>query len=382
MEKTRRTNIRATPVNMYYDMKKILLVAPVEGNGGIQSWTRKYIKTFTDDQYKLVHVGVSKNRSLSKSQSTIGRVIDGLKDLFDVRRSVIKAISENEFALMHTTTSGSFWTVRDYILNRICHKHGIKTIMHCRYGCIPEDYNSRSFWGWLLRKTMHEFDQVWVLDSRSESALKTDPIMKDKVFLTPNSIEVPTTCDLSPKKYNKIAFVGNLVPTKGLYELVEAVTRLKTDVELLIAGPGREDVIERIRAISGNKIDNQIKILGKLPNEKAVDLINSVDMIALPTYYSSEAFPISILEAMSRGKIVISCPRAAIKDMLTAVDGTPCGMLVRERSVDDIADAILWCQNHMKEADDMCEKAYEKAYTCYRTDVVYDLYRSLYRRLI
>ena len=69
-------------------------------------------------------------------------------------------------------------------------------------------------------------------------------------------------------------------------------------------------------------------------------------MIALPTYYPSEAFPISILEAMSRGKMVISCPRAAIKDMLTAVDGKPCGILVREKSVDDIVDAIKWCQEN------------------------------------
>jgi len=104
-------------------------------------------------------------------------------------------------------------------------------------------------------------------------------------------------------------------------------------------------------------------------------------MIALPTYFPSEAFPISIIEAMSRGKMVISCPRAAIKDMLTAVDGTPCGILVREKSVDDIVDAIKWCQENTEEADKMCKKAYEKVYTCYRTEVIYKLYKSLYNKL-
>ncbi len=362
-------------------MKNILFVAPIEGNGGIQSWTKKYIKTFRDKEYKLVHVGVSKNRSLSKKQSKISRSIDGLKDLFVVRKDVINAISENKFTFMHTTTSGNLGTLRDYVLNRICHKHGIKTIMHCRYGCIPEDFVKKGFWGRLLRKTMHEYDQVWVLDTRSETALKKDPLMTNKVYLTPNSIEVPSECDLSPKTYNKIAFVGNLIPTKGLFELVEAVAKVKSNIELYIAGPGTDVVIEKIKNLAGDKLNKNIKILGKLPNDKAVELINSVDMIALPTYFPSEAFPISIIEAMSRGKMVISCPRAAIKDMLTSVDGTPCGILVREKSVDDIVDAIKWCQENTEEADKMCKKAYEKVYTCYRTEVIYKLYKSLYNKL-
>ena len=363
-------------------MKNVLLVAPIEGNGGIQSWTRKYVKTFKDKDFRLIHVGVSKNRSLSKKQSKLSRTIDGLKDLFDVRKAVINAISKSEFSFMHTTTSGSLGTLRDFVLNRICHKHGIKTIMHCRYGCIPEDFNSKGFWGWLLRKTMREFDNVWVLDTRSEKALNEDTKMRGKVFLTPNSIEVPEKCDFTPKEYKRIAFVGNLIPTKGLYELVNAVVKYEGSIELLIVGPGKDDIVKNVEHIAGDKLNKEIKILGKLPNDEAVDLIKTVDIIALPTYYPSEAFPISILEAMSRGKLVISCPRAAISDMLTALDGSRCGVLVREKSSDDIVDAIRWCQENRTEADLLCKKAYEKVYTSYRMEVIYDLYRSLYRNLL
>ena len=85
--------------------------------------------------------------------------------------------------------------------------------------------------------------------------------------------------------------------------------------------------------------------------------MHSVDILALPTYYASEAFPISILEAMSLTKMVISCPRAAIKDMLTDLDGNPCGMLVEPKSTDAIINAINWCQTHRKEADLMCQKS-------------------------
>ena len=85
---------------------------------------------------------------------------------------------------------------------------------------------------------------------------------------------------------------------------------------------------------------------------------------------------------MSLGKLVISTPRAAIKDMLTAQDGSECGILVREHSVDDIAKAIKWCYDNPLKADELCKKAYDKVYNAYRMEVVYDLYDSIYPKML
>ena len=119
-----------------------------------------------------------------------------------------------------------------------------------------------------------------------------------------------------------------------------------------------------------------------MPNPEAVRFMREIDIIALPTYYPSEAFPISILEAMSLTKMVISCPRAAVQDMLTGIDGDPCGILVEPKSVDAIVDAINWCQAHKEEADKMCQDAYKKVQTCYRKDIVYELYKTHYKELM
>lgn len=340
------------------------------------------LDSFSNEEYALVHLNVSQRRSTAKNSSRLRRVIDGFLDLVSVCKRTLRIIHEHSFVLMHTTTSGNIGTLRDYMLVRICHKNKIKCIMHCRYGCITEDFSAKGFWGDLLRKTMHKYDNVWVLDKRSEKALNEDPLMRGKVFLTPNSIEVPDECDLSPKEYNKIAFVGNLIPSKGLFELIHAVADFDLKASLIIAGPGGADIVKKMENISGDKWNSQIKYVGKLKNEDAVRLIKTVDFIVLASYYPSEAFPISIIEAMSNGKLVIATRRAAIPDMLTDIDGKPCGCLVREKSIEDIVNAIRWCQEHSMEADKMCEKAYEKVKACYRTDVVYELYRSLYNRLI
>lgn len=363
-------------------MKHILFLAPIEGNGGIVSWARNYLSNYCSDEFFLINVGMSERRSKKKDAGTISRMIDGILDMYSTYKNVKQVISKNDIAILHATTSGSLGTLRDYFIGRLCKRIGVKTIMHCHYGCISDDYNKKTILGWLLRRTLRLYNQVWVLDSRSADFLKKNVDNNTEIHITPNFIKVPKECDLIPKSYKKIAFVGNLIPSKGLFETVHAVASMDNDTELFIAGPGSDEVINRIREIAGNKLDKHIHLLGSLPNDKAVELINSVDIISLPSYYQWEAFPISILEAMSRGKIVISTNRAAIPDMLTGVDGSKCGMLVEEKSVDDVRKAIIWCQEHSEEADKICQKAYEKVSTCYSPDVIFQKYTELYKLLL
>lgn len=361
-------------------MKKVLLVAPGNGNGGIRSWTIKFLKTFTDTDFEIVFEGSFSYRKSKNFESTFYRIVDGIRDLSSLYFRVRKRLLTKEVAIMHTTTSGSFGTIRDYVLMKLCHQHDVKCIMHCRYGCIKDDYERSSFLGYLLRKTFSEYDQIWVLDSHSGSFLKSVNELKDKVYVTPNSIEVTPIEEIPSKSYKTIGFIGNLVPTKGLFELVEAAKRLEGKVSLTIVGPGSGEVVNRIKEIAGTLYGESILYLGRLDNKDALPVMKGLDILALPTYYPSEGFPISILEAMSLGKMVISCDRAAIYDMLTARDGTPCGLIVKEKSVEAIVDAIKWCQNNIEDADNICRKAYDKVLNCYDTNVVYNLYRGLYRK--
>ena len=363
-------------------MKTILFIHPLCGNGGIKSWAEKFKNGFFGNEYQLIPINISKRRSTLGHEEGLMRFFDGMLDMMAVIKDVKKELKSHHIDLMHITTSGNVGTFRDFVLVKICHKYNVPCILHCHYGCISKDFIAKGFWGRLLKKTLHLYDEIWVLDKKSETTLKSDLMLINKVFITPNSIEVPGSCDLTPKAYRKIAFVGNLIPEKGLLELVHAVADYKLEVELIIAGPGKEEVIDDIKQIAKDKFEDKIKYVGKLPNSEAIELIKSVDMIALPSYFESEAFPISIIEAMSYGKFVISTPRAAIPDMLTDMNGNQCGYLVREKSVEDIVNAIRWCQDNPKEADARCTKAFEKVTLCYKTEVVYKLYSELYNKLV
>ena len=360
------------------NMIKVIGLFPLTGNGGIASWTKKFKETFPDEEFQFTFVDVSANIDIWITNS-ITRYLIGLYGLMKVLWRVRITIAMNHYDILHTTTSGNIGHLRDYFVAKMCHRHGIKCIMHCRYGCIPDDITRADFVGKIMRKAMNEFDQIWVLDNKSFKALNSIESLKGKVFLTPNSIDVIEVLDDTPKSYSTIAFCGNVYPTKGVLELVKGA--IQTDVTLHIIGPASEEMLDRIKDIAGNEVGHKVIIHGRLPNKDAVESLKNVDMMALPTYYKNEAFPISIIEAMSLTKMVISCDRAAIPDMLTALDGSRCGLLVEPKSSDAIKNAIEWCQSHKEEADEMCMKAYQKVVSCYRKEIVYDLYRNQYRTL-
>lgn len=362
-------------------MKKVLFFAPKFGNGGIVSWATKFVATFPKDEFDIILVS-SNYKSKNMSANLIMRVLVGIKELFVCISQLIKVLKTTDIDILHTTTSGKIGSFRDCVVGLVCRHYGVKSILHCHYGCIPQILDSNSLIKKILLHSLKYYNQIWVLDENTFNRLSVIESRTWEVCLTPNSIVVPPIESIAPKLYKEFAFIANVLPTKGIFELLEAFKSGPDGTYLHIIGPSSADVKQRMASISGLLWGDKIKYHGKLSNDEVIQFMSNIDVLVLPTYFEGEAFPISILEAMSQGKLVISTPRAAISDMLTAVDGSQCGILVKEKDVQSLTDAIFFCVNNTSKADEMCRKAYEKVYTAYRTEVVYETYKTLYRKLI
>lgn len=362
------------------EKKNVILLTPITGNGGIASWSRKYLKQFKSEWFNLIPVNRAAPQSAAFHNSKFERIVVGIRELFVVLALLRKTTSSSEVAVIHATTSGSLGTIRDFLVTFRRYKARSKTILQARYGCIPEDIN-RVFYGRFLLWTMSRYDELWVLDSRTEKCLKSYKRLNSKVYLVPNCINVNPSLNIGSKQYRHYAFIANLIPEKGLFELVSAFLMRTDDAILSIVGKGNSEVEHQLKEMIKTKDNENIFLMGQMTNEKAVEFMNGVDAVILPTYMPQEAFPISILEAMSLGKLVITTKRAALADMLTLGDGTPCGIFVGERSVEDISEAIDYCRKHPAEADELCKKAYKKVCGAYSTKTVYRLYENHYARL-
>lgn len=123
-----------------------------------------------------------------------------------------------------------------------------------------------------------------------------------------------------------IGYVGRIVKSKGVLDLVHAFVEIRKDkdCQLLLVGPwdfnerADDAIIEDIRRITcENRLEQDISLLGH--REDIVELLSIMDIFVLPSY--REGMPVSLLEAMAMEKAVIGTNIRGIREEITAESG-------------------------------------------------------------
>lgn len=111
-------------------------------------------------------------------------------------------------------------------------------------------------------------------------------------------------------------FLGNAIPRKGVLDLVN-VWRMVCDkvpnAKLAIMGTGRKRDIEKLgREFATKKLDNNVRLLGYLPEREKFATLKSSSVFLFPSY--EEGWGIAVCEAMACGLPVIAYDLPAYKD--------------------------------------------------------------------
>ena len=183
----------------------------------------------------------------------------------------------------------------------------------------------------------------------------------------------------------RLLSVGRLVEKKGFeyaIQAVGAVSENHPDIEYKIAGDGPlqkdlQELIDRLR------IDDKVKLLGALPQEKIVDLIGIAHLFLAPSAHSSdgdqEGIPVVLMEAMSRGLPVISTYHAGIPELIK--DGIS-GLLVPERDTKVLTEKLEYLIEHPELWPGMAAAAKEHIHTHHSIDALSDTLAQLFERLL
>jgi len=138
----------------------------------------------------------------------------------------------------------------------------------------------------------------------------------------------------------KIIFVGNLIKSKGIYDLLNAFAKLckmitKYQLNLLYIGDGPEKkaLFDRAKAL---KIDQLVILLGARDHGEISRLINEADIVVLPSY--KEGMAQVVIEACACGKPVVASKVGGIPEI---VDNYVNGILVSPDSVREIVNALM-----------------------------------------
>lgn len=163
----------------------------------------------------------------------------------------------------------------------------------------------------------------WAFSKADTVATKSKALAKKVHALAPkaNAITIYNGVDFdkftpAPKTRTakiKLLFIGNLIKTKGVFELLDAASQLQREdfqFELNILGKGPE--IQNLSSlIEERNLKEQVKLIGSVAHSELNGWLKNTDALVLPSY--REGVPNVIMESLATGTPVIA----------TAVGGIP-----------------------------------------------------------
>lgn len=175
-------------------------------------------------------------------------------------------------------------------------------------------------------------------------------------FLNPNSIFVLNNfaedylhLENTAKQTNtlNICYLSNLMEEKGILYLLDALKTLEEQnisYKAKIAG----NIDETLKEVILNKI-RALKFttyLGVIYGEEKKELLNWSTVFVLPTFYKMEGQPISILEALATGNVIVATDHSGIPDIIVDKKN---GFLIQQKSVQSILKSLYYLSENKLE---------------------------------
>lgn len=317
-------------------MKKILLLGPILPpiHGQSLAFTR-FIEEIDDKKKIIININ-------NDSKSMLGKVLITFKTLSII---FIKSLF-TKYDLVYFTCSRSFLgSLKDLLLINLASLRGKKIINHLHgsdfYDLIE---NSPNWYKKILLYSYNKVDTSIVLLDSMKNEFNHFKNMNIEVI--PNFYDSILDVKIEDKLDSKInlLYLSNIISSKGIFELINAfeyLSKKNENIYLNIAGGFISDNDMNMKEIeikfrSLIKDNNRIKYFGKVFGEDKIKLLQKSDIFVLPTYYKSEAFPISIIEAMACGNVIVTTKYKYLPEVVTSKNG----ILVEPKSIDSLVVAI------------------------------------------
>lgn len=223
-----------------------------------------------------------------------------------------------------------FWASRVFNVPYIIHVHG---------NFLGKQYQVLTGWKKKLFKSLISHASHGIVLSESLRPIFHGLLDDNKVSVVGNFAQDFLRNEKLAKPVDKlkILYLSNLIAYKGIFEIINAAEILKRKgiaFELHLAGGIDVSISEELH-LKFSSIP-EIKYHGIVSGDAKKQLLESSNVFCLPTYYEQEGQPISLLEGMLTGNIIITTRHAGIPDIVSEENGFFC----EKKSSESIA-AIL-----------------------------------------
>lgn len=186
--------------------------------------------------------------------------------------------------------------------------------------CLGSDVNVHSLCPKRKKQLSYAFNQATTVTTKSNALAKQVLKIASNANVTTiyNGVDFARFSVAEKPNGNtlKLLFIGNLIKTKGVCELLVAAKKLlndQTDFELSIIGKGPE-AANLATYITENKLTASVKLIGGVPHEQLNQWFAQSHALILPSY--REGVPNVIMESLATGTPVIATKVGGIPEVI------------------------------------------------------------------
>ncbi len=222
----------------------------------------------------------------------------------------------------------------------------------------------------IFKHLLSKFDKGIVLSKTLRRNL-TPFLPNDKVFELPNFVEdYLFNIDIKKKlekNFNELRIIhlSNLMKEKGILDFLQALIELKKEgiaFKAKIAGNIDDKLKDEIIKYL-NELKDNTEYLGVISGQEKKDMLEWGNIFVFPTYYKIEGQPISVLEAMATGNIILTTNQGGISNIFKEKEN---GFYIRKKDYKDIFQKLKFISNNLDKLKNISKTNYtlvKKNYT-------------------
>ena len=323
--------------------RKIIIIGPLpEPTTGV-SLANKVVYNILKEHpdYEVSAINTSYTRfDEALGKFTMHKLLFNLSYFFKAFRVISKEI-------IYITPGQTFFGVLKYagfiLLGSLFQK---KIIIHVHGNHLGNEYRQltglkKKIFYFLLSKTTKG-----VVLSESLKLNMTPFIADENVVVLQNFAEDYIAAKAPLKSFEKlqIIYLSNLMKEKGIYDLIGALRLLEQSgipYEAKVAGA--IDSSQKSEIEKGLTTLENTSYLGIVKGTQKKELLDWGNVFVLPTYYQMEGQPISILEALATGNVILTTAHSGIPDIIR--DGVH-GSFFNKQDPQDLYDTLKQYHTH------------------------------------
>lgn len=269
-----------------------------------------------------------------RSMYAIGRIV----------KFVSLAISKRpKYALIFSANGASIFEKGTMVF--IAKIFGIRSVFAPRGGPLINEIKNSTIVKWFVQAVIQNSDYIICQGAFWKSFFRNlSPKTDISIFKV-----IPNWIDLEKYTYRQrlaskatdasvnIIFLGWMQKEKGIYEIYEALCKLKRQdytINMFFLGDGSE--VNELKRLCQNLGSNfKVTFTGWVYDEQKKRYLDDADIFLLPSY--AEGMPNSLLEAMACGIPSIATKVGAIPDLVTNMES---GLLIEPANAEALSDAI------------------------------------------